>query len=438
MDNKFYKAPKVIGIKIEHSKNTQDCETAVRVEPVRVVLLMSQHLGAPAAVCVEKGDEVCVGTVVGRASGFVSADVHSSVSGVVAQVTKIMNPSGVEVEAVVVESDDRFTPDPDIKPPRINNAEDLIAAIAKSGLVGLGGAGFPTHVKLKLPESGIVDTLIINAAECEPYLTTDYREIVENTDNVVEGIRTVKELLGLPRAIIGIEENKPEAIALLKEKCAGLGIDVVPLRSSYPQGAEKFLIANLTGRLVPAGKLPSDAGVVVINITTASFIAEYIKTGMPLVSRRITVDGAAINNPGNIIVPVGTPVRDVIKACGGYAGRCKKLLMGGPMMGVALYIDDYPTLKTTNGLLLFDEKQVKLTSDNPCIRCGRCVDTCPMMLSPAEIQTAYITEDPEWARRMGVLNCIECGCCTYICPAKRPITQIMRLSKEQIRKAAKK
>lgn len=442
MEKRFQKAPKVRGIDVAHNKFTQDSVASVQVMPTRVTLLMSQHLGAPAKICVAKGDRVYVGSVVGEASGFVSAIVHSSVSGVVAQISKVMSPSGIEVDAVVVESDDEFTSDASIKLPMVNNAQELVDAVAKSGLVGLGGAGFPTHVKLKLPENSVVDTLIINASECEPYLTTDYREILDNIENVVDGIVLIKKILGLKRVIIGVEDNKPKAIELLRDKFSPskgfADIAVTPLKAVYPQGAEKFLIANLTGRMVSAGKLPSDAGVVIINISTAAFIAQYIKTGMPLTSRRITVDGGSITKPGNMLVPVGTSVRDIIKACGGYSQPCAKLILGGPMMGVALYSDDYPVLKTTNGILAFSEQEVKLTADYPCIRCGRCVDTCPMSLSPAEIQTAYTTEDTEWARGMGVLNCIECGCCTYVCPAKRPITQIMRLSKEQIRKAAAK
>jgi electron transport complex protein RnfC len=397
---------------------------------------MSQHIGAPAEPCVGQGDRVCVGTPVGLAAGFVSAGVHSSVSGTVAAVSKIMSPSGTEITAVTVESDGLFTPDPSIKPPSVRTANDLADACAHAGLVGLGGAGFPTHVKLRPPDGSAVDTLLINAAECEPYLTSDYREMIERPESVVEGARLVKELLGLRRAVIGIEDNKPQAIRLMSSLCLPLGIEVAALKSFYPQGAEKFLIGRVTGRMVPSGGLPSDAGVVLLNVSTVSFITQYLKTGLPLVSRRITVDGGAVNSPGNLLVPVGTSVREVIEACGGYVNRCRKLIMGGPMMGVALYEDDFPVLKHTNGILALDDREVKLTADYPCIRCGRCVDTCPMSLSPAEIQTAYSTEDPAWAGRMGVLNCIECGCCTYVCPAKRPITQIMRLSKAQIRKAA--
>lgn len=398
---------------------------------------MSQHIGAPATVCVNKGDEVFVGTKIGAANGFISADVHSSVSGKVAEITSVLSPSGQHVEAVVIESDGSFTPDASIAPPVVTDAQSLVEAVSHSGLVGLGGAGFPTNVKLAVPKGVEVDTLVINGAECEPYITSDYREMIEHPDDVIEGVTRVKKLLGLKRAIIGIESNKPEAIKLLKEKSNG-EYEVMALKSSYPQGAEKTLIANTTGRAVRAGKLPSDAGVVVLNIGTAAFIARYLKTGMPLVAKRITVSGDGIKNGGNLMVPVGTDIAEVIAACGGYTGEIEKLLLGGPMMGVALYTDNYPVVKNTNAILALTKASAPPTEDNPCIHCGRCVNTCPMLLSPAEIQVAFEADNVEALNKLGVSNCMECGCCTFMCPARRPITQIMRLSKLKIRKAAVK
>ncbi len=428
----------VHGIRLPHNKHTQDCETSALLAPPQVTLLMAQHTGAPATACVNVGDKVQIGTLVGKASGFISANVHASVSGTVSAIQPITSPSGATVQSVVIDNDYHATVDPTLTPPVVNTADELVAAIAQSGLIGLGGAGFPTHVKFAPPKDSHVDTLVVNGAECEPYITSDYREMLEHPDDIVAGVTRVKELLGLSRAIIGIEDNKPQAIELLRQRFADTGVEIIPLGTHYPQGAEKVLIANLTGRVVPAGKLPSDVGVIIVNISTISFVAQYLRTGMPLVATRVTVDGDAVARPGNVLAPVGTRVKDVVKACGGYSATCAKLLMGGPMMGIALYSDEYPLQKNNNGILAFSEKMVKQTADYPCIRCGRCVLNCPVRLSPAEIQVAYATEDPSAAEKMGVLTCIECGCCTYVCPAKRPITQIMRLSKAQIRKAAGK
>ncbi len=436
-EKKYLKAPKIRGVKVPHYKLTENEETKPLLKPKKVTLVMSQHIGAPATVCVEKGEQVFVGTRVGAANGFISADVHSSVSGKVTNIVTVLTPQGQHIQAVEVESDGEFKIDPSITPPTVTDAESLVAAIARSGLVGLGGAGFPTNVKLAVPKGVEVDTLVINGAECEPYITSDYREMMENPDDIVEGIIRVKKLLGLKRAIVGIESNKPEAIMLLREKSNG-EFEVMSLKSSYPQGAEKTLIANTTGRAVKTGKLPSDAGVVILNIGTASFIARYLRTGVPLVSKRLTVSGDGIKNGSNVFVPVGTPVKEVVEACGGYTGEIEKLLMGGPMMGIALYSDEYPIVKNNNAILALTKASAPVTENNPCMRCGRCVDTCPMLLSPAEIQVAYETDNVDALIKYGVNSCMECGCCTFVCPAKRPITQVMRLSKLKIRKAANK
>lgn len=430
--------PKVPGVSVPHFKNTKDCVTSELLHPKQVTMLLSQHIGAPASACVQKGDRVFVGTLVGKANGFVSANVHSSVSGSVSGMTELVNPLGATVTGIVIDSDGEFTPDPSIAPPVVNSAKELADAIARSGLVGLGGAGFPTHVKLSIPKDAAVDTLIINAAECEPFVTSDYREMIEFPKRIINGVRTVRTLLGLKKAIIAIEQNKPLAIEILTRFAQYKDIDIVTLPTSYPQGAEKVLITNVTGRVVPAGKLPSDVGCIVLNTTSVSFISQYLETGMPLVAKRITVDGDAVKHSCNLMVPIGTPIKDVIEAAGGYFGECKKLLMGGPMMGTALYTDDFPLLKNNNAILALSENQVSTIKNNPCIRCGRCVDNCPMKLSPAEIQVAFEHSDVDALKQLGAANCIECGSCTYVCPAKRSITQMMRLSKAEIRKAASK
>ena len=383
----FLKKPHVSSTRVPHYKNTQDCATEKLLSPKSVTILLSQHIGAPAAACVAKGDHVYVGTLVGKAGGFVSANVHSSVSGTVSGLTELVNPMGAHVQAVVIESDGQFTPDPSIAPPEVSDAKSLVAAIAQSGLVGLGGAGFPTHVKLSIPEGANVDTLIVNAAECEPYITSDYREMVEFPERIIGGVCKVRELLGIKRAVIAVEANKPAAIETLRRLSEGKQIEVIKLPSTYPQGAEKVLITNVTGRIVPAGKLPADAGCLVLNTATVSFIHEYLRTGMPLVSKRLTVDGGAVARGCNLMVPIGTPVREVIEAAGGYSGECAKLLMGGPMMGTALASDEFPILKNNNAILALSPEQVGQLKNNPCIRCGRCIEACPMNLSPAEIQT---------------------------------------------------
>ena len=431
-----WKTGRVRGTHVPHHKETQDSVTRELISPPTVTLLMSQHIGAPAQPCVQKGDEVFVGTVVGRAQGFVSADIHSSVSGKVKDIIDFMLPTGNRCEAVVVESDGAFTPDPGLKPPVVTTAEELRDAVQRSGIVGLGGAGFPTHVKLAPPKDKVIDTLIINAAECEPYITSDYREMMESPESIIAGIELVKRLFSIPRAVIGIENNKPAAVELLRPLAAQHGIEVQVLRTDYPQGAEKVLIANVARRAVPMGKLPADVGVMMLNVGTVSAIYRYTQTGMPLVKKRLTVDGDAVGQRCNIWVPIGTPISYLIEQCGGFTADPEKLIMGGPMMGVALYTAEYPVQKNTNAILAFEH--VALTQNHPCIRCGRCLDACTMHLSPAEIQTYYETGDLEGAAKLSVLSCIECGCCTFVCPAKRPITQIMRVTKLELRKAGVK
>ena len=423
---------------VPHYKNTMDCETSELLHPKQVMVLLSQHIGAPAEACVKKGDQVFVGTLVGKAKGFVSANVHASVSGTVAGLGEVVSPTGARIQGVIIDSDDAFTPDPALHAPTVENAEQLVAAIAESGLVGLGGAGFPTHVKLSLPKDAHVDTLIINGAECEPYITSDYREMMEFPKRIVNGVRTVRTLLGIKRAVIAVEANKPLAIEMLTRFSQYKDIEIVKLPTSYPQGAEKVLITHVTGRMVPAGKLPADAGCLVLNVGTISFISNYLETGMPLVSRRITVDGGAVRKGCNLLAPIGTPVKDIIEAAGGYMGECKKLLMGGPMMGTALCSDEYPLLKNNNAILALTAEQIYTAKENPCIRCGRCIAACPMLLSPAEIQTLFEQKELGEVEKLGVMNCIECGACAYVCPAKRPITQIMRLAKAEVRKAGSK
>lgn len=436
---KYPRAGRISGVRVPHRKHTSECETKTLPAGERVMIPLAMHIGAPALPVVEKGQQVYVGTLIGKAASFVSANVHSSVSGTVESIEKILFPDGAYKDTVVIKNDGEDKPDPSIKPPVVNSREEFVAAVAASGLVGLGGAGFPTHVKLTPPKGAVIDTIIINAAECEPYITSDYREMIESPDSVIDGLVDVMNYMGVSRAVIAIENNKPQAIKLLREKAADIsGVSVKVLSSRYPQGAEKMLIANTVKRAVPIGKLPSDVGCIVLNVGSLSFIDKYLKTGMPLVRRRITVDGSAVKNPGNYFVPVGIKISDLIESCGGYVGECRELLMGGPMMGTALYTDDFPVLKNNNAILALTAKEMCELPINPCIHCGRCAEHCPMNLSPVDIALAFDAGDLAEAEKLNVMACIECGCCTYVCPAKRPLTQRMKMTKISIRKAGNK
>lgn len=428
------------GVSAPHRKHTAECETAAMPPPARVVLAMSQHLGAPCEPVVQAGDMVAVGQVVGDSDSPVSAPIHASVSGTVSAVTDILLPGGRTTRAVVVDSDGEGRVHEGVRPPVVETREDFLRAVRASGLVGLGGAGFPTHIKLNPKNLDKVDTLIINAAECEPYITADYRECMENSWDIVSGVQTVMEFLETRRVFIAIERNKPAAIAELSKIAAsvsrpGREVIVKSLPARYPQGAEKVLIAACTGRRVPPGRLPADVGCVVMNVTSAAFLSRYMKTGMPLVDKRLTVDGGAVARPGNVRVPIGTPVRDVLAFCGGLKRPAHKLLMGGPMMGLALMDDSLPILKQNNAILALTEKESADFEPSPCIRCGRCVEACPMHLVPPAIAAAYRNGDAAAMEKLDVASCMECGCCSFSCPAHRYIVQTMRMAKDAVRRA---
>lgn len=428
------------GVQTPHRKYTAECESVRMPVPETVTLSMGQHIGPPCKPTVKVGDKVAVGQVIGDSDAFLSAPVHASVSGEVTAITTIQMPAGQTVEAVVIKSDGEQRVYEGLGAPAVTTREEFIAAVRAAGLVGLGGAGFPTHVKLNPQNIDAVDTIIINAAECEPYITSDYRECMENSWDIVSGVHTVMKFLDAKHGIIAVEANKPLAIEELKkvakEVCeAGCDVTVQTLPARYPQGAEKVLIAQTTGRKVPPGRLPADVGCVVMNVTSVAVLARYIKTGMPLVEKRITVDGSAVALPQNVIVPLGTSVHDILRFCGGLKTEAAKLLMGGPMMGTALKDDTLPLLKQNNAILAFDECDAVLPAATACIRCGKCVAACPMSLTPPAIALAYKQNDVKELEKRGVLICMECGCCAYECPANRPIVQMMRLSKDMVRKA---
>ena len=424
--------------RIPHRKNTAGM-AAVRIKAPEVVEIpMSQHIGAHASPIVKAGDKVFVGTLIAQACGSVSAPIHSSVSGTVKKIGTYLLSNGKNCASITIESDGEMTPDPTIVPPTVTSYKDLADAARAAGLVGLGGAGFPTAVKLDPTKIDKIDTLILNGAECEPYITSDTRTMLDDAELVRDGVKTILDLSGIPKAIIGIENNKPECIKSLSEVFASDSrVTVSPLPSTYPQGGEKVLIFNTTGRAVPEGALPSDIGVLIMNVTTVAALAKYIKTGMPLVEKCITVDGSAIKEPKNLIVPIGTPISAVIEAAGGFSEEPGKVLYGGPMMGTPVYTLDAPILKNNNAITAFNKKDSKNPRETACIHCGRCVAACPIGLNPTLfVKSMCIVNATDRAERLSEAKinlCIECGCCSYVCPAKRPLVENNRLAKSDLR-----
>ena len=426
------------GVKVAHHKNNAELEVVRIPTPSKVVIPMQQHIGAPCEPVVKVGDEVAVGQLIGDSDKFISAPIHASVSGKVTAIGEVKLPNGSVSKAVTIESDGEMRLWEGIKPPKVETREDLIKAVRDSGLVGLGGAGFPTHVKLNFPPDKNIDTLVVNAAECEPYITVDYRECMENSWDILSGVYALKELLGFKQVIIAAEDNKPEAFKVLG-KIADHDADIddsvklMVLESKYPQGAEKMMVQSATGRRVPPGKLPADVGCVVMNVASVAFISRYLKTGKPLVSRSLTVDGSAIAAPKNVRVPVGTGIGEIIDFCGGFKGEPCKILTGGPMMGLAIVGTDLPVLKQNNAILAFTADDAVLKPETDCIRCGRCVAACPMSLMPTNIVKAAKIKDVDALKRAGVTVCMECGSCAFACPAGKPLVQHMRLAKAILR-----
>lgn len=428
------------GVHAPHRKNTAALET-VRLPSVKEVTIpMQMHIGAPCRPLVAVGDAVLLGQKIGESDHPLSSPIHASVSGTVKAIKAVTLANGAKCEAVVIESDGEMTPAP-LAPPEVTDTESFLRAVRECGLVGLGGAGFPTHIKLKVPEGKTVDTLLVNAAECEPYLTADNREIIENAWDVMSGIYAVKSILGIHNVIIGVESNKQEAIDLLKKMAdspadADDEVHVLTLPATYPQGAEKVLIKAATGREVPPGKLPADVGCIVINVTSIATLARYLKTGMPLTEKRITVDGSAVRTPQNVLAPIGTSVGEIL-AFVGLKEDVHKLLLGGPMMGSALADENVPVVKNTNGIIAMGEKEARYCEPDACIRCGRCVAACPMHLMPFTLERAVERKDADALSAFSVMTCMECGSCAFVCPAKRPLVQSMRLGKGILRAAKK-
>lgn len=424
---------------IPHNKNTADM-SPIRMEPPKEVLIPTiQHIGAPATPIVKVGDEVKVGQLIAEASGYVSSNIHSSVSGKVTKIDSYLRNDGKTIPAIRIESDGLMTPADGLTPPDVTDIASLVEAVKASGIVGLGGAGFPTSVKLDAIKQGKINTVVINGAECEPYITSDTRTMLDRPELVRAGIELLQRVApAVERYVIGIESNKQSSIAKMTQIFVGNEkVTVKTLPSLYPQGAEKVLVHNTTGLDVPEGKLPADVGVLILNVTTLASIAEYVKTGMPLVEKWVTVDGSAIKSPKNVICPVGTSVRDLLDFVDGLTEEPGKVLFGGPMMGFPACSLEEPVIKQTNAITVLTESDARQRESTACIHCGRCVSACPLGLNPTAFSRALNIEntDERMARleEYSVTLCMECGCCSYVCPANRPLIQNNRMAKNSLR-----
>lgn len=426
---------KLSGIKVPHRKHTANSVPQKLPLPETVVIPMSMHIGKPAVPTVKVGERVTVGQLIGTSDGFISAPIHSSVSGKVKKLDEITMSGGMKTTAVVIETDGEQEVCESVKPPVVTDFESFVNAVKESGVVGLGGAGFPTFVKLGVKDLSKVEAVVINAAECEPYITSDTRTMLDKAEYIFKGIDLLKKYLGVKRIIIGIENNKKPCIEKMTELAKGKsGVEVKVLPSVYPQGGEKVLVYNTTGKMIPKGGLPLDVGAIVINCTTLSTIAEYIETGMPLVEKCITVDGSAVKEPKNVIAPIGTPLEKLFDFCGGFKAEPKKVLYGGPMMGIAVPSLDAPVLKMTNAVIALDEKEATPPKTTACINCGACVNHCPLRLDPREISRAYKLDLCDELQMLCADLCMECGCCAYVCPANRHIVQTNKLAKAKLMK----
>lgn len=427
------------GIHPAENKSRTENEPIRRMPFVRTYTLpLAQHIGNPAVAVVERGARVVRGQVVAEAAGFVSVPIHAPVTGRVVAVEPRRQANGSVGPAVVIEADTWDTQElgahPSVDPAGLD-IQAFVAHLQRGGLVGLGGAAFPSHVKAALPAGRTVQHLVINGCECEPYLTCDHRTMAERPAAVVRGAKILAEKLGVLDTVIGVEANKADAIAALEALCRGSTVRVAPLQVKYPQGAEKMLVKAIFGFEIPPGKLPLDVGTVVNNVGTTAAIADWFDEGKPLIERVVTVSGPGVVRPANLLVPIGTPVREVLEACGGVTDRTTTVVMGGPMMGMALADLDVPVVKGTSGLLAFTAETDWMPRDDwACVKCGRCLDACPYFLNPSRL--ALLSRARRWddLPAFYVGDCMECGACTWTCPSGVPIVQLIRVGKNEVRK----
>ncbi|MBW6458045.1 MAG: electron transport complex subunit RsxC [FCB group bacterium] len=405
--------------------------------PEDVYIPLLQHIGAPCEALVQKGDRVKTGQIIANSNAFVSAPVHATVTGIVKDIDKYYHPLGRRAVMIHIqrEGEEEWEYLEKIKDWKWTPKKKLLEIIRNAGIVGLGGATFPTHVKLDPPDDKSIDAFILNGVECEPYLTADDRLMIEHTDRILLGMAIMMHILDVHKGYIGIENNKPEAIARMQKRVVeqGYPFKVVPLKVKYPQGAEKMLIYSVLKRKVPAGKLPMDVGVVVNNVGTAFAVAEAIKDAKPLIQRVVTVTGDGVNTPKNLMVRIGTPFKELFNACGGFKDDVNQVFMGGPMMGMTQYHLESPVVKGSSGIVAVSRHLVEELTTFPCIRCGSCVRACPMNLMPLRLSALSQANRPEALEDFGISNCIECGCCAFACPANIPLVQWIRVGKLRFR-----
>ncbi|MCL2662847.1 MAG: electron transport complex subunit RsxC [Oscillospiraceae bacterium] len=422
------------GISPPYNKNTAS-STVLRLPiPAQVHIPMKMHSGKPAIPVVKVGEDVKLGQLIGEMGGYVSSPIHASVSGCVQSINDRDPVTGQKAVSITIASDGLNTLCPNIKRPNVRTLQEFYDAVRDSGAVGLGGAGYPAAPKLAIKNLEELDYMLINGAECEPYVTSDTNTMVADAKHVYVGVKLLMEFMMPKKVCICIEDNKTKAIQIMQETFAyDSNVEVCVLPTLYPQGERKVLVQNITGRIVPEGARLADVGVNVTNVTTVAVFARYIATGLPLIKKVVTVDGPAVKSPSNVLAPIGTPIRELFDICGGFVDEMPKIvLMGGPMMGYAQPSLDVPVVKTTNCLIACTDSSSLRKKVTACIKCGRCLSVCPMRLMPPGIETSYRTKNYEALKRLRVNMCVECGCCAYVCPAQRHLVQVIRLAKERL------